>query len=117
MNDVKEQGLKASNEIVKLQGQASNLNEYLTSIKQDSDSFIDNKSEELKALTLNIGTMHVESTKSLERISNLLQDVETKNKQYQRSIETMSSQMKQLEALTNMLKEILTEKGKEASNE
>ena len=117
LNDVKEQGLKASNEIVKLQGQASNLNEYLTSIKQDSDSFIDNKSEELKALTLNIGTMHVESTKSLERISNLLQDVETKNKQYQWSIETMSSQMKQLEALTNMLKEILTEKGKEASNE
>lgn len=117
LNDVKEQGLKASNEIAKLQGQASNLNEYLTSIKQDSDSFIDNKSEELKALTLNIGTMHVESTKSLERISNLLQDVETKNKQYQWSIETMSSQMKQLEALTNMLKEILTEKGKEASNE
>lgn len=117
LNDVKEQGLNASNEIALLQGQASNLNEYLTSIKQDSDSFIANKSEELKALTQNIGTIHAESAKSLERISNLLQDVETKNKQYQWSIETMSSQMKQLEALTNMLKEILTEKGKEASNE
>ena len=117
LNDVKKQGLNASNEIAQLQGQASNLNEYLTSIKQDSDSFIANKSEELKALTQNIGTMHAESTKSLERISNLLQDVETKNSQYQWSIETMSSQMKQLEALTNMLKDMLNEKGKEASNE
>ncbi len=103
--------------MAQLQGQASNLNEYLTSIKQDSDSFIANKSEELKALTQNIGTMHAESTKSLERISNLLQNVETKNSQYQWSIETMSSQMKQLEALTNMLKDMLNEKGKEASNE
>jgi chromosome segregation ATPase len=94
LNDVKEQGLNASNEMAQLQGQASNLNEYLTSIKQDSDSFIANKSEELKALTQNIGTMHAESTKSLERISNLLQNVETKNSQYQWSIETMSSQMK-----------------------
>ena len=117
MNDVKKQGLNASNEIAQLQGQASNLNEYLTSIKQDSDSFIANKSEELKALTQNIDTIHAESAKSLERISILLQSVETKNNQYQWSIETMSSQMKQLDALTNMLKEILTEKGKEASNE
>ena len=117
LNEVKEQGVNASNEIARLQGHASNLNEYLTSIKRDSDSFIANKSEELKALTQNIGTMHAESTKKLEQISDLLKDVENKNSQYQWSIETMNSQMKQLEVLTNMLKDILTEKEGGASNE
>ena len=117
LNEVKEQGVNASNEIAQLQGQASNLNESLTSIQRDNDSFIANKSEELKTLTQNIGAMHAESTKSLERISELLTEVETKNNQYQWSIETMSSQMKQLETLTNMIKEILTEKVKEVSNE
>lgn len=117
LNEVKEQGVNASNEIARLQGHASNLNEYLTSIKRDSDSFIANKSEELKALTQNIGTMHAESTKKLEQISDLLKDVENKNSQYQWSIETMNSQMKQLEVLTNMLKDLLTEKERGASNE
>ena len=112
LHDVKEQGLNASNEIAKLQNQASILNNFLSTIKQDSDSFISNKAEELKTLTQNIGKTQAESLQKLEHISNLLKDVETKNNQYQWSIETMSSQMKQLESLTNMLKDILTEKGK-----
>lgn len=114
LSDVKEQGLNASNEIAKLQDQASNLNNYLSTIKQDSDSFISNKAEELKTLTQDVDKTQAESRQKLERISILLKEVETKNNQYHWSIETMSSQMKQLESLTNMLKDILTEKRKEA---
>ena len=117
LSNVREQGLNASFEITKLQDQATNLNSLLATIKQNSDSFISNKTEEFNTLIQDIGKMHDESTKNIERISNLLKEVETKNSQYHWSVETMGTQMKQLEALTDMLNNILTEKGKEASHE
>ena len=117
LSNVKKQGLNASIEITKLQDQATNLNSFLATIKQNSDSFISNKTEEFDTLIQDIVKMHDESTKNIERISNLLKEVETKNTQYQWSVETMSTQMKQLEALTEMLNNILTEKGREASHE
>lgn len=117
LSNVKKQELNASIEISKLQNQATNLNNYLATIKQNSDSFISNKTEEFNTLIQDIVKKHDESTKNIERISNLLKEVETKNSQYQWSVETMSTQMKQLEALTDALNNILTEKRREASHE
>lgn len=110
LSNVKKQGLNASIEITKLQDQATNLNNYLATIKQNSDSFISNKTEEFNTLIQDIVKMHDESTKYIERISDLLKEVETKNSQYQWSVEAMSTQMKQLEALTDALNNFLTEK-------
>lgn len=117
LDDVKEQGQNAIKGIETLQNQASELNNSLAIVKQDSDSFIANKTEEFKTLTNDIVKMHSESSNKLNRITELLKDVETKNNQYQWSIEAMGGQMKQLESLTNMLKDILANNGKEASNE
>lgn len=108
---------KATSDINNLQSQASELNNSFNSIKQESTTLITNKTTEFNELTESIHSIQKQSNERLERINKLLEDVENKNKQYNWSIETMSDQMKQLEELTDMLKEIIKKEGKEASNE
>jgi len=117
LEGVIEKGEKATSDINNLQSQASELNNSFNSIKQESTTLITNKTTEFNELTESIHSIQKQSNERLERINKLLEDVENKNKQYNWSIETMSDQMKQLEELTDMLKEIIKKEGKEASNE
>ncbi len=117
LEEVKEKGKNATDEIEELQNQASELNNSFNSIKQESTTLITNKTTEFNELTESIHSIQKQSNERLERINKLLEDVENKNKQYNWSIETMSDQMKQLEELTDMLKEIIKKEGKEDSNE
>lgn len=117
LEEVKGKGEKATGEIKELQSQASEVNNSFTSIRQKSDTFIKDKTTELNKLAENIHSVQRQSNDRLERINKLLESVENKNKQYIWSIETMEKQMKQLEELTNSLKEILEKYGKEVSDE
>lgn len=117
LEEVKEKGKNATDDINNLQSQASKLNNSFNSIKQESTTLITNKTTEFNELAERIHSIQKQSNERLERINKLLEDVENKNKQYNWSIETMSNQMKQLEELTDMLKEIIKKEGKEDSNE
>ena len=117
LEEVEEKGDAATGEINRLQSQAFELNSSLTSIRQNGDTFIANKTKEFKEIVKGIHSAQTQSNKNLERINKLLEDIENKNKKYNWSIETMENQMKQLEVLTSMLKVILENNGKEESHE
>lgn len=112
LNEVKEQGRNASNEVKKLQNQATNLDSSLSKIQQDSNTFIENKTKELQTVV----ETETKAKEELGKITKLLEEVEAKNAQYKWSIEAMRDQMKQLEALSDSLKDIIVENGKEATN-
>lgn len=113
LNEVKEQGRKASKEVEKLQDQAINLDSSLTKIRQDSNTFLENKSKELQTLV----ETETKARDEMVKITQLLEEVEAKNSQYQWSIETMNDQMKQFEVLSNRIKDIIENNEKEGSNE
>lgn len=117
LDGVKEKGEKATGEIKELQNQASELNTFLSSIKQDGNSFIENKTKEFGTLTKDINDVHIKSNESLDRIINLLEEVEVKNKQYNLLIDNMTDKIEQFEELINMLKNIVENSGKEAEHE
>jgi len=113
LNEVKEQGKKASKEVEKLQDQAINLDSSLTKIQQDSNTFLENKSKELETLV----ETETKARDELVKITKLLEEVEAKNSQYKWSIDTMNDQMKQFDVLSNRIKDIMDNKVKEGSNE
>lgn len=110
LNDIEEQGKKVSNKINKLQGQASEFNNFLNSTKLECNTFITDKTKEFEALTNNIKAFDIEKAKQL------LDDIEIKNKNYQWSVDMMNNQRQELEELINNLKIIYNER-KEESNE
>ncbi len=110
LNDIEEQGKKVSNKINKLQGQASEFNNFLNSTKLECNTFIADKTKEFEALTNNIKAFDIEKAKQL------LDDIEIKNKNYQWSVDMMNNQRQELEELINNLKIIANER-KEESNE
>lgn len=113
LNEVKELGRNASKEVEKLQNQATNLDSSLTKIRQDSNTFLETKTKELQSLV----ETETKAREELGEITKLLEEVKAKNAQYVWSIETMHDQMKQLEALSNSLKDIIERNGKGGSNE
>lgn len=110
LNDIEEQGKKVSNKINKLQGQASEFNNFLNSTKLECNTFITDKTKEFEALTNNIKAFDIEKAKQL------LDDIEIKNKNYQWSVDMMNNQRQELEELINNLK-IIDNERKEESNE
>lgn len=117
LDEVKEKGKEAIGNVKELQGQASKLSKVINDIKQDSNTFIGDKTKEFEELVKTIKDTQTQSENKLKRIDELLKGAENKHKQYNWSIETMGNQMKQLEKLTNRLKEILENNGKEVSDE
>lgn len=113
LNEVKELGRNASKEVEKLQNQATNLDSSLTKIRQDSNTFLETKTKELQSLV----ETETKAREELGEITKLLEEVKAKNAQYVWSIEAMHDQMKQLEALSNSLKDIIERNGKGVSNE
>ena len=110
LNDIEEQGKKVSNKINKLQGQASEFNNFLNSTKLECNTFITDKTKEFEALTKDIKAFDIEKAKLL------LDDIEINNKNYQWSVDMMNNQRQELEELINNLKIIANER-KEESNE
>ena len=117
LDDVKTKGEEAVSKVQELQGQASKLSKVINDIKQDSNTFIGDKTKEFEELVKTIKDAQTQSENKLKRIDELLKDAKNKHEQYNWSIETMGNQMKQLEKLTNMLKEVLEKNGKEVSDE
>lgn len=117
LDDVETKGEEAVSKVQELQGQASKLSKVINDIKQDSNTFIGDKTKEFEELVKTIKDTQTQSENKLKRIDELLKGAENKHKQYNWSIETMGNQMKQLEKLTNRLKEILENNGKEVSDE
>lgn len=95
LDEVKTQGKKASDEIKELQGQAGQLNDLFNSNNQ--------KAKELDGLITTINTKNSLAEEGIARINKLLEEIETKNHQYNWSISQMKDQMEQLGKLINSL--------------
>lgn len=104
LEDVKVQKEKASAEIKELQEQAGQLNESYNSIRQSSETFIENNTKVFNELITTINTDYSQAQENLERINKLLVEVESKNKQYDLSIKQMNDLMGQLDQLIDKLK-------------
>lgn len=96
--EVKTQGEEAIAETKELQMQAGQLNDLFNSNIQ--------KNRELDELIATINTKHSQAQHTLERIKGLLEEVETKNKQYDSSIKQMNDVMVQLGQLIDGLNKV-----------
>jgi len=96
--EVKTQGEEAIAETKELQMQAGQLNDLFNSNIQ--------KNRELDELIATINTEHSQAQHTLERIKGLLEEVETKNKQYDSSIKQMNDVMVQLGQLIDGLNKV-----------
>lgn len=106
--EVKTQGEEAIAETKELQMQAGQLNDLFNSNIQ--------KNRELDELIATINTEHSQAQQTLERIKGLLEEVETKNKQYDSSIKQMNDLMGQLGQLIDELNKV-TNNGNETAHE
>lgn len=116
LEDVKVQKEKASAEIKELQEQAGQVNESYNSIRQSNETFIADNTKVFSELITTINTDHSQAQKSLKRINKLLEEVESKNKQYDLSIKQMTDLMGQLGQLIDRLNNV-TNNGNEAVHE
>ena len=103
---MKGQKEKVSAEIKELQEQAGQVNESYNSIRQSSETFIADNTKVFNELIATINTDHSQAQESLERINKLLVEVESKNKQYDLSIQQMSDLMGQLGQLIDRLNKV-----------
>lgn len=116
LEDVKDQKEKATVEIKELQDQAGQLNNSFNSIRQTSETFIADNSSSFNKLITNIKTEYSQAQESLERITKLLVEVESKNKQYDLSNKQMNDLMRQLDQLIDKLNKV-TNNGNETDHE
>lgn len=117
LEDVKQSREAAMEDIKEVQKQAVGVMKYLEGVKQDYDTFVNERSSKLEDLERKLSTAQYDSNQSLDLIKALLKEVETKNEQYNWSIKTMQEQMQQLKELTVLLNDIIKNKGKEDTNE
>lgn len=108
LEEVKTQGEKAIAKTKELQMQAGQLNDLFNSNIQ--------KNRELDELIATINTEHSQAQQTLERIKGLLEEVETKNKQYDSSIKQMNDLMGQLGQLIDGLNKV-TDNNNETDHE
>ena len=117
LEDVKQNVKDASNIVNEIQERATGFAQYLDGIKQDYNAFVEQRSSQLEESERHLSATQSESNEKLNSIKQLLEDVETKNAQYEWSIKSMQEQMQQMGELTNMLRELLKNNGKEATDE
>lgn len=117
LDDVKEKGETAITQMVELQNQNVELNNSMTSIRQEGDTFIADKTKEFETLKKSIYDVQTQSKSRINEIDKLLEDVKVKDGQYKWSIEAMKKQMEQLNKLTDLLNNIIKNNGEEATNE
>ena len=111
LNDVEEQAKQASDKIKNLQEQASELNNFLNATKLECNTFITDKTKEFEKLVKDIRALDI------EKVKQLINEIEIKNNNYQWSVDIMNNQLEKLEDLMNNLKTIVINERKEESNE
>lgn len=117
LNDVIEKGEEAKNQIDQLQSQASELNSILTSIKQERTTLCQNKEKEFNGILANLTQQLAQASQDSTRIQEIRKDFEEKNGNYQMSLDVMGKQLKQYEALSVAIRDVLDNIRKEAENE
>lgn len=117
LDEVEKKEEEAMGKVQELQGQATKLSDSINSIRKNGENFIKDKTNEFNKLKKSINDAQTQSEERLKRINELLGDIESKNEQYNRSIETMEKKKVQLETLINTLKEISASSGKGVSDE
>jgi len=117
LNDVIKKGEEAKNQIDQLQSQASELNIILNSIKQEGATLYHNKEKEFNDLFANLSQQLAQASQDSTKIQEICKEVENKNGNYQMTLDAMEKQLKQYEALSLAIHEVLDNIRKEASNE
>ena len=117
LNDVIKQGDNAKEHINQLQLQASELNCILNSIKQEGTTLYQNKEKEFNDLLVNLSQQLAQADQDSRKINEICKEVEGKNGKYQMSLDAMEKQLKQYEALSLTIHEVLDKIRKEAENE
>ena len=103
LENVKIQGENAIAQINELQAQALQVNNTYNTIRQTSETFIADNTRVFNELITTIRTKHSQAEGDLERISELLVEVDGKNKQYDAAINQMRGLMEQLAQLIDRL--------------
>lgn len=117
LNDVIKKGEEAKNQIVQLQSQASELNGILNNIKQEGTTLYQNKAKEFNDLLTNLTQQLAQANQDSTKIQEIRKEIEEKSGNYQMSLDAMEKQLKQYEALSITIHEVLDKIRKEASNE
>lgn len=117
LNDVIKKGEEAKNQIDQLQSQASELNSILTSIKQEGTTLCQNKEKEFNDLFANLTQQLAQASQDSTMIQEIRKEIEDKNGNYQMSLDAMEKQLKQYEALSIAIHEIIDKIRKETTNE
>ena len=101
-------GFFAIFKIEETKAEAKSTLEYVKvhSIRQSSETFIENNTKVFNELITTINTDYSQAQERLERISKLLVEVESKNKQYDLSIKQMNDLMGQLGQLIDKLNKV-----------
>ena len=111
LNDVEEQAKQTSDKIKNLQEQASELNNFLNATKLECNTFITDKAKEFEEIVKDIRALEI------EKVKQLISEIEIKNNNYQWSVDMMNNQLEKLEELMNNLKTIVINERKGESNE
>jgi len=117
LNDVIKKGEEAKNQIKQLQLQATELNEILNSLKQEGATLYHNKEKEFNDLFTNLSQQLAQTSQDSVKIQEICKEFEDKNGSYQMSLEAMEKQLKQHEALSIAIHEVLDKIRKETTNE
>lgn len=117
LNDVIKKGEEAKNQISQLQLQATELNGILNSLKQEGATLYHNKEKEFNDLFTNLSQQLAQTSQDSTKIQNICKEVEDKNGSYQMTLDAMEKQLKQYEALSIAIHEVLDEIRKETTNE
>ena len=117
LEDVKQKSNEALKNVEMVQNQAADVTKYLENTKQDYNTFVGERSSELEDLERKLTATQLDSNENLDSIKALLEEVKTKNEQYQWSVDLMQKQTQQLEELINKLNEVMKSSGKEVQNE
>ena len=117
LNDVIKKGEEAKNQIDQLHSQASELNGILNNIKQEGTTLYQNKAKEFNDLLTNLTQQLAQANQDSTKIQEIRKEIEEKSGNYQMSLDAMEKQLKQYEALSITIHEVLDKIRKEASNE
>lgn len=113
LEEVKQKVVEAEEVVTSVQTQASGVAQYLDTQRRDFDAFVNNKSSQLEGLEKQLETTQSDSKEKLDSITQLLNEVQTKNELYSWSVETMQKQTQQLEKLIEELSKVIGQNGEE----
>lgn len=113
LEEVKQKGIKATDDVDKVQMQAAKAAQFIDLQKQNFDAFVKDKIAKLEGLETQLETTQSDSKEKLDSITKLLNEVQTKSEQYSWSIEIMQKQAQHLDELIGELNKVVGNNGEE----